>query len=1044
MQRSAQKLELKSLEKLKRSLLALSIAALSTPSMAQSTDAETDMIDEIVVYGVKKSLQRAQDIKRYADTVKDVITASDIGALPDKSVTEALQRVPGVTIERFASSTDPNHFAAEGRGVVVRGLDKVRSEFNGRETFSANTSGGLNYEDVSPELLGSVEVIKNQTADMIAGGVSGTINLITLKPFDNNERVMAFTGRGSYGDMVKEVTPSFSGLFSDRFETDIGEFGVLFSAADKRFTAHGDGVNIENFYERSATQTEMPGGSTALTADFYADGVTPFDSTATYHTPLGGGISSGSSERDRTGLTTSLQWQNPEENMVATLEYIRSDSSETLREHVLAPGFQGFNADVNSVTLLDIDPSTPEIETDAVFDANGRFQSGSLHFDLPYYASVRSHQVDNTIEDLSLGLEFSPTDRLHIELYAQNLDATAKVRNNTIANGFANSNMHLDVTGSTPSIRYLQDTRALDADNPQTYYQAFILDTHVDAEGDLQSYSADVEFDIDSGWMRSVSSGLYFSEREQRIQDDDYANWGGVSATWASDGLKSALVDHPELYNAFTYGSDFFGRNLLSGENRTFLFPHMSNTFNVPAYDAYLEAAGISNVQRVNRYLRDIDGDGIPDTNALGYLPYESSVTKEARTEAYIRVDLESDTTIPISANLGLRYVNYDVESTGSSRFIEIIPPTNTGFYPFYEADYPELVEFLDGTGTIARTVDADSFDTFLPSVNINFGVRDDVVVRVAASKALFFPDLRRLRNTGAYRGSYTEHWLYDDLEPATWSCDWTVTPPRCNEPSGISDVGIAGFRENPELEPEKAVQFDVTTEWYFAEVGSLTFALFHKKIKDLIRQKNVTETVENPGSGTEMTMSVRLPVNEGEGTIKGFEIAYQQFYTFLPGAWSGLGLQLNYTYIDQNDLNDSRGDLGAPNDLSAYGDSRNTFRNFTNLGLPGLSEDTFNTALMYEYNGISARIAYNWRSDYLLARRDANSYSAIHADSYGTMDASLWYTINDSLKVGLEGVNLTADPVKTSTQLNQEGSLTPKSRFVTDKRYAVSLRARF
>lgn len=239
-------------------MLAMSIMALSTPSFSQVAN-EGEGLEEIVVLGMKTSLENAQDIKREAATVKDVITASDIGALPDKSVTEALQRVPGVTIERFASSTDPNHFAAEGRGVVVRGLDKVRSEFNGRDSFSANTSGGLNFEDIPPELLGSVEVVKNQTADLIAGGISGTVNLITRKPFDSNERIVSFTAKASYGDMVDDIAPAFSGLFSDSWETGAGEFGFLLSVSESEFTAHGDGVAVENFYERSATQTEFLG-----------------------------------------------------------------------------------------------------------------------------------------------------------------------------------------------------------------------------------------------------------------------------------------------------------------------------------------------------------------------------------------------------------------------------------------------------------------------------------------------------------------------------------------------------------------------------------------------------------------------------------------------------------------------------------------------------------------------------------------------------------------------------------------------------------------
>ncbi|MDN3380799.1 MULTISPECIES: TonB-dependent receptor plug domain-containing protein [unclassified Pseudoalteromonas] len=180
---------------------------------------EDDPIEVIEVTGSRGNINSAQNLKRYADTVKDVITASDIGALPDKSVTEALQRVPGVTIERFASSSDPKHYADEGTGVLIRGLDRVRSEVNGRDAFSANPNGGLSYEDFPAELLNAVEVVKNQTADLISGGVAGTVNLITRKPFNYTERIISFNAKANYSDFRDETTPSLSALFSDNWET---------------------------------------------------------------------------------------------------------------------------------------------------------------------------------------------------------------------------------------------------------------------------------------------------------------------------------------------------------------------------------------------------------------------------------------------------------------------------------------------------------------------------------------------------------------------------------------------------------------------------------------------------------------------------------------------------------------------------------------------------------------------------------------------------------------------------------------------------------
>src|SRR5690606_32696240 len=104
----------------------------------EAGNSASTQLEEIVVTGIRQSLQNAQDIKREAEVFVDSVTAEDIGALPDRSVTEVLQRIPGVSISRFAAGNDPDHFSVEGSGVVVRGLNSVRSELNGRDTFSAN------------------------------------------------------------------------------------------------------------------------------------------------------------------------------------------------------------------------------------------------------------------------------------------------------------------------------------------------------------------------------------------------------------------------------------------------------------------------------------------------------------------------------------------------------------------------------------------------------------------------------------------------------------------------------------------------------------------------------------------------------------------------------------------------------------------------------------------------------------------------------------------------------------------------------------------
>ncbi|WP_158078579.1 TonB-dependent receptor plug domain-containing protein, partial [Microbulbifer mangrovi] len=132
------------------SLMVLGSVALAQEEVSEE-DESAQSVEEISVTGQRLSIMSAQDLKRDADQIVDSIVASDIGQLPDRSVTEALQRIPGVSITRFKSLGDPEHFSAEGSGVMVRGLTMVRSELNGRDSFTADGGRALSFQDVPPE-----------------------------------------------------------------------------------------------------------------------------------------------------------------------------------------------------------------------------------------------------------------------------------------------------------------------------------------------------------------------------------------------------------------------------------------------------------------------------------------------------------------------------------------------------------------------------------------------------------------------------------------------------------------------------------------------------------------------------------------------------------------------------------------------------------------------------------------------------------------------------------------------------------------------------
>jgi TonB-dependent receptor len=279
------------------SALALGAMLIAAPALAQTKPADdTQTVDEVVVTSIRQSLKSSQQLKQSSEIIGDSITAEDIGALPDRSVTEALQRIPGVAINRFAAGVDPDHFSSEGSGVVVRGLNFVRSELNGRDTFSANNGRALSFADVPSELMGGVDVFKSPSADMIEGGISGTVNLRTRLPFDSKKRLLSLSAETSYGDFVKRWAPTYSALYSDQWDTEAGTFGLLLSAVNSRLYTRADGTQVSNFGCRTNFTVAQTANPAAVDCPQGGKGV---------WFPRGAAFRSTETERERTGYAAA-------------------------------------------------------------------------------------------------------------------------------------------------------------------------------------------------------------------------------------------------------------------------------------------------------------------------------------------------------------------------------------------------------------------------------------------------------------------------------------------------------------------------------------------------------------------------------------------------------------------------------------------------------------------------------------------------------------------------------------------------------------------
>src|SRR4051794_1559377 len=275
--------------------------------------------DAIIVTGQRRALRTSQQIKRNADTVVDSITATDIGAFPDKSVDEALQRVPGITVNRFAATSDTAHFSAEPSGVIIRGLPQVRSEFNGRDTFSANSSRGLSWSDVTPELLAGVDAYKNQTADMIEGGIAGSINLRTRLPFDATGQLIQIGGHANYNSLAKKWTPDGNIFYSNRWQTGAGEFGIMGDVAYSDLETRNDMVQFGR-------------------VGIFAPGALP-GSTGTTYAPSQLTYRISDYDRKRLGIAATAQWRSNDHRWLATAQYLRSYYSNRNEEQGLVGNF---------------------------------------------------------------------------------------------------------------------------------------------------------------------------------------------------------------------------------------------------------------------------------------------------------------------------------------------------------------------------------------------------------------------------------------------------------------------------------------------------------------------------------------------------------------------------------------------------------------------------------------------------------------------------------------------------------------------------------
>lgn len=616
----------------------------SSRSKAGST---SEKIEELIVVGARTALESASELKRHANTVMDSITATDVGALPDKSVAEALQRMPGITVSRFSASNDTQHFSAEPSGVVVRGLEQVRSEFNGRDTFSADSSRGLSWEDISPELMQRIDVYKNQRADLIEGGIGGLVDLRTRVPFDFDEPVFSASAEVNYSEVADSYNPNVSALYSNRWSSDIGQWGLLGQIASSRLNTRSEGIYLGRMGIHAPGYFEMqsPDGSAVpLQEETYV--------------PTFIAARDNLYDRERIGGALAAQWQSNDDSLVATVQFNRSEYEQVNTEysslnwifalwgrkasHVIEPGW--------------VDGAGPEPGSYLTFGKDRSFLSGGLTSGLGWWGSdemeagafgvnsngiplvnpsgcgwgaspeyteqycqqpydrrgvsmeTNSRRITNEsmTQDLSFNLKWSPSDVFRANFDLQTVDATNTGYGTA---GALNSytGMQADFSGSLPRIHYSDPLNVNLAEgglrNPNAWNYSWLQDHQGKSNGESIAFKADGEYDLEKKWFESLRFGVRTVSREQNVKQA--WNFRGITSRWESAAYyntdKTAPIDKVTNLGEETFFAGYPSPDI-SLEHRAFHKGYMGGGVMDSTELLYISPAFLGNPALVNQY----------------------------------------------------------------------------------------------------------------------------------------------------------------------------------------------------------------------------------------------------------------------------------------------------------------------------------------------------------------------------------------------------------------------------------------------------------
>ena len=938
-------------------------------------------IERINVTGVRASLRESLNNKRFATEIMDSISAEDIGQLPDENIAEAIQRITGISMTR---SDD-----GEGQSVQIRGESSNNVEINGQTLAGSNgDSRSVNFQDLPSELFAGVDIQKASTADRIEGSLGGTINLKTRKPLGiEKDHLNSATARAKYNDLSEEISPELSFFTAHNYRnTKYGDFGFLATIGSKQVETVTQGFGAQTF-GGAPSRWHVFTGATAPAGDWRpgksnftydanidvnGDGVS--DENDIFYAPNSWTVQNNDKTSQRDSLNLTFQWQpNSDSNFWIDTTYSKSeDEWQNSTFNMIISSFSGQNA-LNTArhglplaggnNVYELLRSSEEGDFYAL--TAGRLGGTNIRM-----GSAPSYRVSNRDSlQVVVGAEYDFSDEFRAAAeyststaerdsdWAQlNLGHDYNLDGKLTGPDFAGVVDFNEVGVDLADIIYYDAPRynggVLEAIDPTNFnYQKLAMfqqqNTALNAENTADSFKADFEYDLLDGPITQIKFGARWAERsfyneswQGKSQKNDYF----VDGVPVAVNVQRILVN-PEANTdpearalaeqiAQCYGdSDGSMENFSGNLPTTFVTTNCGTEFWNDLF-GFPDIRAIDPVSGLAYYQRSGNFK-----NPAGRAFNTTNVT-ETTLAGYVRIDFFTpwfDSDVDFYGNVGVRYVDTDLKGIGALRA---------------PADADTAIIFGETNG---------GYKNWLPSLNMNWLLREDLILRSSWTKTMARAGL-------------------------------TAVAPRLNLNYNDNNEGFAGSGNagNPELEPRQAESVDLSIEWYFAEDALLSAAVYYKELKDLQR----TSSGQELQVGDELFF-VTQPINDGNTRLKGWEVSWQQAFTFLPGLLTHTGISANYTRPDE-----------SATAVDGHGDARDK---------AGFSDDTYNLTLWYDDNKFSARLAYNYRSEYVRLASPTLGFGRWNdpyrlpqmVASRGQLDFSMNYNFNENLKLNLSIVNL-------------------------------------